>query len=153
MAELLMLTKKRVLAFVGFLSLIMFTTLILKSHWDYTTQLARQEEEIKSKVKKSSPCESYTEVSRCERCSKEELRTLVKHCMETGFKQRIRCSDGKESFLWCDISPAVEESDFWRFQAIVLTVGLISYAVVYLRQQKLDQKLMDKIHKQISAGV
>ena len=53
-----------------------------------------------------------------------------------------------------DISPAVEESDFWRFQAMTLTIGLLSYAVVHLRQQKLDQKVMEKIHKQISgAGV
>lgn len=51
----------------------------------------------------------------------------------------------------CDISPAVEESDFWRFQAITLTIGLMSYTVVYLRQQKLDQKLLEKINKQISA--
>lgn len=154
MADILVFTKKRVLLFVGILSVILLSTLVLKSHWNYTAKLREQEQEIKDKALKSSPCENgspFTEVSRCVRCTKEELRSLAKHCMETGFKQLVRCNDGKEHNMWCDISPAVEESDFWRFQAITLTIGLISYTVVYLRQQKLDQKLLEKINKQISA--
>lgn len=57
------------------------------------------------------------------------------------------------SFYRCDISPAVEEVDFWKFQLFTLLVGLSSYTVVYLRQKNLDKKLMEKIHKQIAAGV
>ncbi|KAK0057425.1 protein JTB, partial [Biomphalaria pfeifferi] len=53
----------------------------------------------------------------------------------------------------CDISPAVEESDFWKFELCTLLLGLSSYAVVYLRQRKLDKRLMEKINKQIAAGI
>jgi len=70
--------------------------------------------------------------------------------METGYKQQIQCDgDQSEHQIWCDMSPAVEERNFWTFQAMTFTIGLISYAIVYLRQQKLDKELMDKIHKQI----
>ncbi|GFO49787.1 protein jtb-like [Plakobranchus ocellatus] len=146
-------TKKRVLALSGLIFFICFVYLILQSHFAYTRQLLKQEGEIREKAKKAASCESYTVVERCKRCPKKELRDLVKVCMETGYKQKIKCSDGKEEWNWCEISPAVEESDFWKFQLIMVLIGASSYAIVYLRQQKLDKILMDKIHKQIAAGV
>ncbi|KAH9489684.1 hypothetical protein Btru_056315 [Bulinus truncatus] len=127
--------------------------LVLTSHWEYTRQLAQQEENIKSKVKKAASCPVFTTLTRCQRCTKDELRTEVDYCMSTGYKEFIHCEDGKEEKIWCDISPAVEESDFWKFQLCTLLLGLSSYTVVYLRQKKLDKKLMEKINKQIAAGV
>ncbi|CAG5128646.1 unnamed protein product [Candidula unifasciata] len=146
-------SKKRLLAFLGVVVLVTGAALILNSHWEYNKQLAKQEEVIRNKARKSAPCETFSVVSRCERCSKQELRDLVPVCSETGHKERIKCDSGKEDFIWCDISPAVEEADFWKFQLCTLVLGLSSYAVVYLRQKKLDKRLMEKINKQIAAGV
>uniref|UniRef100_A0A0B7B2S8 Jumping translocation breakpoint protein n=1 Tax=Arion vulgaris TaxID=1028688 RepID=A0A0B7B2S8_9EUPU len=146
-------TKKRALAILAFIILITGASLILSSHWEYNKQLAKQEDIIKNKAKKTASCENFTTISRCERCSKKELRDLVPACSETGFKELIKCESGVEEFIWCDISPAVEEYGFWRFQLCTLSLGLFSYAMVYLRQRKLDKRLMEKIHKQIAAGV
>ncbi|BFZ02156.1 hypothetical protein BsWGS_05194 [Bradybaena similaris] len=146
-------TKRRILAFLGFVVLVTGAGLLLNSHWEYNKQLAKQEEVIKNKARKSASCEMFSVISRCERCSKQESRDDVGVCSETGYKQRIKCDSGKEEFIWCDISPAVEESDFWKFQLCTLLLGLSSYAVVYLRQKKLDKRLMEKINKQIAAGI
>lgn len=146
-------TKKRMLVLLGIVLFLCFVYIILQSHFAYTRQLLQQESAIREKAKKAASCADYTVIEKCQRCPKKELRELLKVCMETGYKQKIKCSDGKVEWNWCDISPAAEESDFWRFQLIMLVIGIASYALVYLRQQKLDKILMDKIHKQISAGV
>ena len=52
-------------------------------------------------------------------------------------------------FNRCDISPAVEERQFWLFELCALLITGASYAVVYIRQRKNDQLLMEKIHRQI----
>ncbi|KAK3728055.1 hypothetical protein RRG08_022107 [Elysia crispata] len=146
-------TKKRMLVLGGITLFLCFVYVILQSHFAYTRQLLQQESAIREKAKKAASCENYSVIEKCKRCPKKELRDLVQVCMETGYKQKIQCSDGKTEWNWCEISPAVEESDFWKFELIMLLIGLSSYALVYLRQQKLDKILMDKIHKQISAGV
>lgn len=139
-------TKKRILVLAAFVVLSMLTFLVLRSHWEYTRQLPKDEP-------KETSCPVYTSISRCQRCPKEELRAEVPYCKQHGYKERIRCEDGKEEFVGCDISPAVEEADFWKFELLTLLVGLTSYAVVYLRQKKLDKRLMEKINKQIAAGI
>lgn len=53
------------------------------------------------------------------------------------------------TFLRCDITPAVEERTFWIFELSTFIIGAASYTVVYLRQRKNDQLLMDKINRQI----
>ncbi|XP_059177739.1 protein JTB-like [Physella acuta] len=147
------LTKRRIAVFAVFLALFTIAGLLLRSHWEYTRLLAIQEAQIRSKAKKASSCANYTSLSQCQRCPKEELRQLVPYCMQTGHKELIRCDNGKEEFIWCDISPAIEERDFWKFQICTLVLGLSSYTVVYLRQKKLDKILMEKINRQIASGV
>ena len=47
----------------------------------------------------------------------------------------------------------LEERKFWTFEAVCAMTALVSYGSVYLRQRKLDKQLLDKVHKQIAAGV
>ncbi|KAK7496887.1 hypothetical protein BaRGS_00011867 [Batillaria attramentaria] len=88
-------------------------------------------------------------LSSCERCPRDELRKEVPYCMETGFKQKVQCSDGREVYNWCDMTPADEERQFWIFEFCALMITAASYTVVYLRQRKNDQLMMDKINRQI----
>ncbi|CAL1541260.1 unnamed protein product [Lymnaea stagnalis] len=153
-------TKKRILVLAAFVVLFTVAFLVLRSHWEYTRQLPKEVFEKLFKIylnnfsePKETSCPVYTSISRCQRCPKDELRAEVPYCKHHGYKEKIRCEDGKEEFVGCDISPAVEEAEFWKFELLTLLVGLTSYAVVYLRQKKLDKKLMEKINKQIAAGI
>ena len=47
----------------------------------------------------------------------------------------------------------VEERHFWIFEIVTAVIGLLSYGVVFLREQRLDKLLMDKVNKQIAAGI
>lgn len=47
----------------------------------------------------------------------------------------------------------VEERHFWTFDCAMLLVALLSYAVVNLRQTKLNKELKERVDKQIAAGV
>lgn len=104
-------------------------------------------------LNKSCPSKKAKAVSDCERCSKDELRKLQPECQETGFKQKIIC-DNKETFYQnCEITPYMDERNFWIFQAVTFTIFAVSYSLVRVRQKKLDGQLMDKINRQIASGI
>ena len=47
----------------------------------------------------------------------------------------------------------IEERGFWTFECAMLVLGLLAFSVVHLRQTKLNKDLMERVHKQIAAGV
>lgn len=57
----------------------------------------------------------------------------------------IFCSCPKLSWL--------EERNFWVFESCAAAIGMAAYAMVQVRQKRLDKLLIDKVHAQIAAGV
>ena len=53
----------------------------------------------------------------------------------------------------CEITPYMDERNFWIFQAVTFTLFAVSYSLVRVRQKKLDGQLMDKINRQIASGI
>lgn len=53
----------------------------------------------------------------------------------------------------CEITPYMDERNFWIFQAVTFTIFAVSYSLVRVRQKKLDGQLMDKINRQIASGI
>ena len=47
----------------------------------------------------------------------------------------------------------IQSRNFNIFEVMAFLVGLVSYGVVFMRQKRLDRLLLDKVHKQIAAGV
>lgn len=144
-----MCNKKRLALSAAIFTLVVIVTVALRSHWSYTAQLEQQLLAHKAKANSSCGTLQLTVLRECVHCQLEELRNEEPYCMETGFKEWVRCADGREVYNWCDITPAVEERTFWIFELCTFIIGAASYTVVYLRQRKNDQLLMDKINRQI----
>ena len=56
-------------------------------------------------------------------------------------------------FYSCPKLTAIEERNFWLFEMAAAFVGLGSWSIVHARQKILDRQLLDKVNKQIAAGV
>ncbi|XP_076465944.1 uncharacterized protein LOC143297449 [Babylonia areolata] len=141
--------KKRMAASCAVLVLITLVTIAFQSHFSYTAQLEQQILSHKAKANSSCGKQEMKVLSACEKCPREELRNEEPFCMETGYKQQVECADGRHMYNWCDITPAVEERQFWLFELAALLITCASYTVVYVRQRKNDQLLMEKINRQI----
>ncbi|XP_022333411.1 protein JTB-like [Crassostrea virginica] len=147
-------TKKKMALAIFLLFSISVVTLVVESAWP--TRHKIQEVKFPSHIvplNKTCPPQKTKAVSDCERCSKDELRKIQPECQETGFKQKILC-DNKETFYHnCEITPYMDERNFWIFQAVTFTLFAVSYSLVRVRQKKLDGQLMDKINRQIASGI
>ena len=74
-------------------------------------------------------------------------------CATTGYIEILKCPNNKEKWRSCPKITWVEEKNFWIFESCVALIGVASYSMVTLRQRRLDKLLLDKVHKQIAAGV
>ncbi|XP_048733922.1 protein JTB-like [Ostrea edulis] len=147
-------SKKKMALAIFLLFSISVVILMVESAWP--TRHKIQEVKYLSHLvplNKSCPSKKAKAISDCERCSKDELRKLQPECQETGFKQKIQC-DNKETFYQnCEITPYIDERNFWIFQVVTFTLFAASYSMVRVRQKKLDGLLMDKINRQIASGI
>lgn len=137
---------------IAVLSLISLSviTLIVKSVWASGNLM-----EIQKLVSSNRTCKEadIKNTQTCSRCSKNELRSEVPVCSETGYKQIVECKDGTKYWKSCEITPDMDEKNFWIFFAVNVVVGLSSYVLVRKRQKTLDGILMEKINKQLSSGL
>ena len=53
----------------------------------------------------------------------------------------------------CPKRADVSEPKFWVFNACMLGLAVLSFAVVHSRQKQLNQELKDKVDRQLAAGV
>ena len=53
----------------------------------------------------------------------------------------------------CPKLTEIEERNFWIFEMSAALIGLGSWTVVHSRQKLLDKQLLEKVNKQIAAGV
>ncbi|KAL8602208.1 hypothetical protein ACOMHN_022721 [Nucella lapillus] len=142
-------SKKRMAVSCTILVLVTLVTIALQSHFSYTAQLGQQLLSHKAKANTSCGKQEMKVLSDCQRCPRQELRNEEPFCMETGYKQWVECADGRRVYNWCDITPAVEERQFWMFELMAFLISGMSYAVVFMRQRKNDQLMMEKINRQI----
>lgn len=89
----------------------------------------------------------------CTPCIEQQKRWQVEQCGETGLHKKFRCKDGKEEFFSCSRAKSVEERQFWMFEGIVFTIGLLSYIIVIMRQRKLDREALQRIRRQVSSSI
>ncbi|XP_052102757.1 protein JTB-like [Mytilus californianus] len=140
--------NKKKMAFAVFL-LISFSviTLIVKSVWAST--------DFQKLISNTTACKDVDIVNTqtCFRCSKKELRAEVPVCSKTGYKQTVECKDGTKFWRSCEITPDMDEKNFWIFWAVNIVIGLVAFVYVRRRQKTLDGILMEKINKQLASGL
>uniref|UniRef100_X1ZC31 Jumping translocation breakpoint protein n=1 Tax=Capitella teleta TaxID=283909 RepID=X1ZC31_CAPTE len=95
-------------------------------------------------------------IGECAPCNSFDLEAL-EICKETGYKELIKCSysngTNKEVNRRCPKHSWVEQRSFYMFEALAFVVGCAAYSVVGIRQKRLEKMLLEKVHKQIAAGV
>lgn len=68
-------------------------------------------------------------------------------------KKKIHLHVSTFTSFSCEITPYMDERNFWIFQAVTFIIFAVSYSLVRVRQKKLDGQLMDKINRQIASGI
>ncbi|XP_067664754.1 uncharacterized protein [Haliotis asinina] len=146
-------TKKRMVFAVIALICLSVITLILESRWSFQKKL--KDAHIQAMAYSNETCKSgkYTALDVCKSCTRDELRRDVHYCHEKGYKLLIQCSDMRIMYKGCDITPDDEQKQFWIFEGVCFVIGIASYLVVHHRRSMLDKMMMDKINKQIAAGI
>lgn len=112
---------------------------------------------LKEKMRAEDKCwqnQEYSVIEKCHTCTKEEIfshQPVV--CVANGYKEKVRCSTGNETYRACEKVEAIEERKFWIFETVVFFTGCASASMVFLRQKQLDHKMYQRIQRQIAAGV
>ncbi|KAF6022687.1 Jtb [Bugula neritina] len=91
--------------------------------------------------------------SPCKACKVWDQHKNNHTCSETGYITEVRCSDSKTITLSCEPPKHIRQRSFWVHEALWLLAGIISFIFVHMRRSALDQKLLDKVNKQIASGV
>ncbi|KAM3173959.1 hypothetical protein ACTXT7_011508 [Hymenolepis weldensis] len=113
------------------------------------------------------PCsekQSFHFLTSCQRCSSID-RTIHKACKETGYHVQIVCDDvaedkSKRPYVptWVACDPNTfrdlnsERRSFVLFEFLIGTCGVMSYIFVRRQHKRLDQRLVDRLFKNESAG-
>lgn len=105
----------------------------------------------------SSDCwdkEDYYVKQECIPCSEFEKKSgHIYACSLTGFKEIVACAKSGDVHRSCNKIPYLEERKFWIFEGSMTLLFLLSATAVMMRQRTLDRRTINKIHKQIAAGV
>ncbi|XP_067939032.1 protein JTB-like isoform X1 [Watersipora subatra] len=97
-------------------------------------------------------------------CPDEMVTTVCKPCAswhramdeegcETGYLKEVKCLDNKVKYMSCEEPSYVRRRSFLVHEGVWLVVGIFSYLFVHFRRSALDQKVLDRVNKQIASGV
>ncbi|XP_014785524.1 uncharacterized protein LOC106880184 [Octopus bimaculoides] len=149
-------TKKRMAIAIIILISASVVTVVVESKWSSHHVISKEAElSAVAQSDNTSTCvNGYgTVINSCVECTAFELKLERRYCQETGLKTLIRCPDGRHLYKNCPADTWKEEKKFLLFECLTTITGLLSYAVVRYRQRRLDHLLMEKINRQIAAGL
>jgi len=151
-------SKRRMMLAIFLLGATTVIIIILESTHLESSQVDIHESDpiLKEKMKPEEKCwqrEKFEILESCHHCSSEEISShnpVV--CAARGFKERVKCASGNETYRACDKVVWVEERRFWIFETVMFFLGCFSAGMVYLRQKQLDHIVYKRIQKQIANG-
>ncbi|XP_064390577.1 uncharacterized protein LOC135338396 [Halichondria panicea] len=100
----------------------------------------------------SESCNCYP-LGKCKPCSRFDMGRQQRECLRTGYKQHAYCPSTKqEHFISCHYTPhPFETRMFWLFEGSAFSLGALAYAIVYLRQRRIEKMVAMRIQQQINA--
>ncbi|XP_078071534.1 protein JTB-like isoform X2 [Mustelus asterias] len=107
--------------------------------------------EKNTRILQLRPCwekEEFSIIRECTPCSDYE-KTVHVECTFTGFVEEIKCTSD-HMYRSCR-SDEMEELKFWKFEGIVVLVGVIFAIIVMFRQRTLDRRAEQKVRRQLEA--
>ncbi|ESP00629.1 hypothetical protein LOTGIDRAFT_149774, partial [Lottia gigantea] len=145
-------TKRRMVGTILLLTSVSVMMLFFENRWSSQHKLKKAKLAAKALTNASCNPGTVTVIEPCKICPRDENRKELSFCKQTGYKEFVQCSNGKQIFRGCDIVPAVEQKTFYIFESICTVIAVISYTVVRHRRKHLDRLVADKINKQIASG-
>lgn len=90
----------------------------------------------------------------CQPCSDLEIKSSSPPiCGHASYRQKVKCKLSGVVFKKCDRVVWLEERYFWTFEAIAGTIGLVAGLATVARQKILDHRILQRIQRQVAAGV
>ncbi|KAK7061158.1 hypothetical protein SK128_004742 [Halocaridina rubra] len=90
----------------------------------------------------------------CQPCSDLEVKSASPPiCRSARYRQKVKCKISGEVYKQCDRVVWLEERYFWIFEAITATVGVVAGLATVARQRVLDHRILQRIQRQVAAGV
>ncbi|XP_013774153.1 protein JTB-like isoform X1 [Limulus polyphemus] len=121
---------------------------------DHKKRQRNLHKEINNSLSTCWQTEEFEVKEECTPCTEfEKVSGNIPACAQSGFKELISCKTSGNYYRSCERVPWIEERNFWIFEGMMLAVGFVSAAMVVLRQKHLDRKMIERIQKQVSAGV
>jgi len=96
---------------------------------------------------------STLEHYKCKKCTALQLESGLAACEKTGFIAQVKCTDTQVITVSCEEPAHEKQRSFWVHEGVWFGIGVISYLYVHFRRSSLDQKVLDKVNKQIASGV
>ncbi|XP_069749142.1 protein JTB-like isoform X4 [Narcine bancroftii] len=90
--------------------------------------------------------EEYSIIRACSPCTDYE-KTVYTECTFTGFVEELKCAEDRR-YKSCR-SVEMEELKFWKFEGIVVLVGVFFAIIVAFRQRTLDRRAELKVRRHL----
>ncbi|KAK8736831.1 hypothetical protein OTU49_004662 [Cherax quadricarinatus] len=98
--------------------------------------------------------EKMEELEECQPCTDLEIKSgSPAVCTSASYRQKVKCMKTGEVFRKCDRVMWLEERHFWTFEAVVGVVGFVAGLATMARQKILDHRVVQRIQRQVAAGV
>ncbi|XP_068206814.1 protein JTB-like [Palaemon carinicauda] len=98
--------------------------------------------------------EETDNLEECQPCTDLEKKSNSPPiCGSASYRQKVKCKDTGIVFKKCDRVVWIEERNFWTFEAVTGAVGLIAGLATVARQKVLDHRILQRIQRQVAAGV
>lgn len=98
--------------------------------------------------------EEVQELEECQPCTAFETTSRNPTvCGSAKYRQKINCSKTGEVFRKCDRVVWLEERHFWTFEAVMAMLGMAAGLATMARQKILDHRVVQRIQRQVAAGV
>ncbi|XP_023236253.1 protein JTB-like [Centruroides sculpturatus] len=97
--------------------------------------------------------EKYSVTQNCRACN--QFEKVSKHtlaCLSTGYKEEITCEKSGTVYRSCKV-PWLEQRNFWLVEGTAAGMALLGGLAVTWRQKRLDRRTVERIQRQIAAGV
>jgi len=152
-------SKKRMVLSCGMLVVVSVIILIIENNFSFLHGGLKEGTGAPVSNNETKQCwenDNSEILEECQKCTTFEIK-VQDYCQKTGYREKVKCVfekiAPKELYHSCPKVTWLEERNFWTFQSLSMFFGGASYLVVIWRQKRLDKLLIDKVHKQIAAGV
>ncbi|KAB7498265.1 Protein JTB [Armadillidium nasatum] len=150
-------TKRRMVIAVAFLIGLSVVVVIIENEWTPDDVHHHSHDSSSDNLTKAENCwmvETYDILEECQPCTDLEKESKsIEVCKSAIHRQKIKCSKTGEVYRKCDRVVWLEERHFIFFESLMLALGLVSGAFTFYRQRVLDRRVLQRIQRQVAAGV